>query len=76
MIMNKRTLQFGKTGYYFIESGEVSWRTISERISEAGFTQGLFKTKDLISITPEEMCQAISIPFLNPSMVEVIWASK
>jgi hypothetical protein len=76
MIMDKKTLQFGKTGYYFIESGQVSWRTISEKISEAGFTQGLFETKDLRSITPEEMCRAISIPFLNPLMVEVIWASK
>ncbi|KAH7187011.1 hypothetical protein DER44DRAFT_858014, partial [Fusarium oxysporum] len=76
LILNNRPLQFGKNEYYFIESGQVSWRDVSERIAEAGFSQGLFEKRYLKSLTPGEMCKAIGISFLNPSMVEVIWASN
>ncbi|KAH7173127.1 uncharacterized protein B0J16DRAFT_389014 [Fusarium flagelliforme] len=76
LILDNRPLKFGKTGYYFPESGEVSWREISERIAEAGFAQGLFEKQDLKPLTTDDLCQAIGISFLNPSMVEVIWASN
>ncbi|KAF9762312.1 hypothetical protein IL306_003459 [Fusarium sp. DS 682] len=76
LILDNRPLHFGKTGYYFIESGQVSWRDISERIAEVGLTQGLLDKRNLRSLSPEEMCQALGISFLKPSMVEVIWASK
>ncbi|KAH7190757.1 hypothetical protein DER44DRAFT_678444, partial [Fusarium oxysporum] len=74
--VDNRPLQFGKNGYYFIEFAQVSWRDISERIVEAGFSQGLFEKRDLKSLTSEEMREAIGISFLNPSMIEVIWASN
>ena len=75
-ILEEETFDSGKNGYYFIEAGETSWLNISQRIANAAFSQHLLLSPDLKSITPEQMCQALSHPFLTSSMVEVIWASK
>jgi nucleoside-diphosphate-sugar epimerase len=66
----------GKKGNYFLEAGETTWLEISELIAKAGCEQGHWRSNKIKSITPEQMNDALGVPFLNNDMVEVIWGSK
>jgi nucleoside-diphosphate-sugar epimerase len=71
-----RAFGVGKRGNYFIEAGETTWLEISECIARAGRDQGLWPSDQTRSISPAQMNDALSLQFLNPGMVEVIWGSK
>lgn len=74
--IERKPVQRGKSGYYFLENGETSWLAISKLIGEVGYLKGLLNSKEPKDISPEEFTKALNISFLNPYMVEVIWSSK
>jgi hypothetical protein len=44
----------GKTGYYFAENGDQSWKAIAERIGQTGKELGIFETDEITSVTLQE----------------------
>jgi hypothetical protein len=74
--IERKPVQHGKSGYYFLENGETSWLAISKLIGEVGHPKGLLSSKEPKHISPEEFTKALNISFLSPYMVEVIWSSK
>jgi hypothetical protein len=46
----KPDLPSGKTGYYFVENGTSSWKSISERIGEVGKKIGAFENSEVGSM--------------------------
>jgi hypothetical protein len=69
-------IEFGKNGYYFLETGETSWLDISKRIGETGLSQGVFKSGEPKEFSPEDFAKALNISFFDPHLVEVVWGSK
>jgi nucleoside-diphosphate-sugar epimerase len=74
--LSGKNFDTGMGGYYFLEAGETTWREISQRIAQAGRSLGRWLSEELEVLTTQEMTDALGIPFLNASMVEVIWGSK
>ena len=37
----------GEEGMYFVESGEHSWKEISERVADVGYELGVLKSKEV-----------------------------
>ncbi|KAK5047750.1 hypothetical protein LTR84_006415 [Exophiala bonariae] len=68
----------GKEGYYFLDAGEATWKEISEQIARTGKKHGHFKSEVVKQVNAEELATYFikSFPFLNASMVEVIWGSN
>ncbi|KIV84582.1 hypothetical protein PV11_00355 [Exophiala sideris] len=75
-IVDGKAIEFGKQGYYFVETGEVTWLDISKAIARSGHTQGLFPTAEVKEVSPVDFASALNISFLNAHMVEVIWGSN
>ena len=75
-IADGQSVDFGKQGYHFVETGEITWLDISKAVARSGHTQGLFQTTAVKKVLPDEFASALNIPFLNAHMVEVIWGSK
>ncbi|KAI1618833.1 hypothetical protein EDD36DRAFT_492214 [Exophiala viscosa] len=75
-IADGQSVDFGQQGYHFLEAGEVAWLDISKAIARSGHAQGLFQTAEVKKVSPDEFASALSIPFLNAHMVEVIWGSN
>ncbi|KAI0131837.1 NAD dependent epimerase/dehydratase family protein [Xylariales sp. AK1849] len=75
-ILSGSSVSFGRKAYYFVEGGEINWRTISEQIAKAGLSQGYFSSDEVHQISPEEMNDSMGLSFLNPYLVEVIWGSN
>jgi nucleoside-diphosphate-sugar epimerase len=74
--LSDKAVDVGKKGFYFLEAGETTWLEISQHIAKAGYAQGHWASEELKSITPQQMKEALGVPFLNADMVEVIWGSK
>ncbi|KAG4437897.1 hypothetical protein IFR05_006616 [Cadophora sp. M221] len=53
-ILDGKSLPFGKTGYYFVENGFQTWKSISEGIGKAGKELGAFETEEVGEITMQE----------------------
>lgn len=51
---DKANLPNGKTGYFFAENGDQSWKDIAERIGQTGKELGVFESSEVISITLQE----------------------
>ncbi|KAM0251652.1 hypothetical protein ACHAQJ_008112 [Trichoderma viride] len=75
-ILESTPVEYGKNGYYFLETGEVSWLDISKRIGDVGHTQGVFTSGELKEISPEDFAKALNISFFDPQLVEVVWGSN
>lgn len=77
-IVEHKNVSSGKEGYYFLDAGEATWKEISEHIAVTGKKHGRFASEDVKRISAEELTTHLikSFPFLNASMVEVIWGSK
>lgn len=72
-----QSIDSGKSGYYFLENGEISWLDISNKIGEVGYSQGLFPSKETKEIALEAFSEALAIPHLKDlNMIEVVWGSK
>ncbi|KAL6835646.1 hypothetical protein J3E69DRAFT_352165 [Trichoderma sp. SZMC 28015] len=72
-----QSIDSGKSGYYFLENGEISWLDISKHIAEVGYSQGLFPSKETKEITLEDFSEALAIPHLKDlNMIEVVWGSN
>lgn len=75
-LLQKQSVSTGKEGYFFVESGETTWLSISEAIALAGNSQGLFASAELKSLSPESFAANLGISWLKGYMAEVIWGSK
>ncbi|KAH9221701.1 NAD dependent epimerase/dehydratase family protein [Leptodontidium sp. 2 PMI_412] len=53
-ILDGKSLPSGKTGYYFVENGFQTWKSISEGIGKAGKELGAFETDEVGEITMQE----------------------
>ncbi|KAH7417372.1 NAD dependent epimerase/dehydratase family protein [Cadophora sp. MPI-SDFR-AT-0126] len=53
-ILDGKPLPTGKTGYYFVENGFQTWRSISESIGKAGKELGVFDTDEVGEVTLQE----------------------
>lgn len=51
---DKPNLPNGKTGYFFAENGESSWKDIAERVGHTGKELGVFETAEVTSVTLQE----------------------
>ena len=69
-------LPTGKQGYYFLDTGEVSWGRISQAIANSGVSESLFSSSQVKSLSAAEFSHVLGIPFLTANAVEVIWGSK
>ncbi|KAJ5107200.1 hypothetical protein N7456_003875 [Penicillium angulare] len=45
---------WGPEGYYFVESGEFTWKTISEKVTELAHKQGKLATAEVEELTVED----------------------
>jgi nucleoside-diphosphate-sugar epimerase len=64
----------GKEGIFFVETGEHSWRELSQRIAEAGVAIGGLKTTELLSISLDEAAETLGRGWRL--IAEIGWASK
>lgn len=73
-ILDRKTLPIGKTGYYFIENGFQTWKSIAEGIGKAGKELGAFETEEVGEVTMQEAADE----FYNGSLrdAEGVLASK
>ncbi|KAL2072622.1 hypothetical protein VTL71DRAFT_11965 [Oculimacula yallundae] len=53
-IIDGSNLPYGKTGYYFVENGFQTWKSISEGIGKAGKQLGAFETEAIGEVTMQE----------------------
>jgi len=53
-ILDRKTLPTGKTGYYFVENGFQTWKSIAEGIGKAGKELGAFETEEVGEVTMNE----------------------
>ncbi|KAH7364128.1 NAD dependent epimerase/dehydratase family protein [Rhexocercosporidium sp. MPI-PUGE-AT-0058] len=56
-IIDGKNLPFGKTGFYFVENGFQTWKSISEGIGKAGKELGAFETEEVVEITMQEAAE-------------------
>tara|TARA_R110002060_G_scaffold49296_1_gene60279 strand:+ start:1178 stop:1600 length:423 start_codon:yes stop_codon:yes gene_type:complete len=73
-ILDRKTLPTGKTGYYFVENGFQTWKSIAEGIGKAGKELGAFETEEVGEVTMNEAADE----FYNGSLrdAEGVLASK
>jgi nucleoside-diphosphate-sugar epimerase len=64
----------GKEGIFFVESGEHSWRELSQRIAEAGVAIGALKATELLLISLDEAAETLGRGWRL--IAEIGWASK
>jgi nucleoside-diphosphate-sugar epimerase len=73
-ILVGRNFPSGKDGIFFVETGEHSWRELSQRIAEAGVASGALKTTELLSISLNEAAETLGKGWRL--IAEIGWASK
>lgn len=73
-ILDGKPLPFGKSGYYFVENGFQTWKSISEGIGKAGKELGAFEAEEVVEIAMQEAADE----FYNGNLrdVEGVLASK
>lgn len=75
-IIDGKSVASGKSGYYFLDAGEVSWLQISQAIAHVGKSRGHFESEEPKALNPDEFTALLGKPSLNAYKTEVIWASK
>lgn len=64
----------GKKGIYFVQSEYHTWKELSERVAEVGFTLGALKTTELRSLSLAESAQKLAGG--SALLGEIGWASN
>lgn len=73
-ILTGQRVPSGKDGVFFIQSGEHSWRELSQRVADAGFALGALQSPELRSLSLDEAKVVLGHGWGLVS--ELGWASK
>ncbi|KIL84559.1 nad dependent epimerase dehydratase family protein [Fusarium avenaceum] len=73
-ILKGDDISFNAAGYYFSETGYVSWKEISQHIAQVGKELGLLKTDNVKELTLEEASEKLLKR--GPDVAELGWGSR